>query len=1320
MFRHNGLVSKKSKKKRQRRSKGRTPAPRRARTGVDLETLWEERRAGARNLAGVTYQIAVTAHLLVAGRAGALPIVSVVPEGLEDVDCVLDAASGGASRLYVQSKERVETGAAFGLADFADFLVHALEAAGTSVDSRLALVTNGRFGSGLGETGWEKSVVDTIEPTTLEEIKRVLPDLTPGEAEEVLARTHLVRVPFDVGGLTTVGLADAFDIVPAVASLVVAKLSEDLTEIAAAQRSTLPTAPARRTVDDLVALVNDVVRVADATALMKAELKRILVPLDLRPKINMSSEDFLAGVDVRPGHISAHLDVPRPAHLEQIIHGLEEKDFVLVVGASGAGKSALVWRSAYSLSGYLRPFRLSSVRPNEVNDILDYVDALAPSEIAPVLICADDLGRPATSAWEALASALVERPGVKLLGAAREEDFRPSLAAGRAVVVRPFLDRPLASAIAQVLRSRGVTTRLSVDEAFARSGGLLMEFLTLMVTGNRLEAVVGEQIHSLLEAERTTDREALRYICAAHVLGTGLVADALPELVPHNRELPSALERLSNEHFVLREDGETWRGLHELRSDVVTQRLHKTPPPTTVATWARLLTYMQPDDRPHVASRVARITDYDLEPLTETVASLAISTDASGVHVADLLQGFARADALRHAKECFGVIRSFGPPKMGIVDLLRVLAAKRFRNIDLLAATGAQIDPVFYRMADALPNPPDSRKRAVQAIGIDRIVELVVGAEANEAARLLETCEGTTFHLREDRAAAICAAHSGAPMRSKARLGATLIANGAPAEMVEAWLGDISARLQTLRAEEIVVRDCSVTEDTGVGRVVSLTVLTLPAPESDPHGQAVDMARIALDLCPEASVAEIITLGADGERYTQQGNETAYKRLPRENLPRAPEKTEMSELMNGAAELTATKYWTDRLRDQAEAFADARHVLEGAAQRLLDPRDNGRAHWAANVDQLRKKAAALPSAPLSEVLGPVPSEQDRRRQDPASEALQMLSAALGQLVAELPAPPPHRLRGIAAQLRRGLRELERASVAGSPVLADVGDPLPPDMAEFVASVADLLVVLAEHPDVLRSGRRFAKQSWTDLARIVISEHRDPVLQSERESIERAMAGRSVQGELSFIAPSPQQLPSSDVVDGRWVVMVDVSQWDSGSFLEDIPADEAQDLGERVLAMPTRYGMAIPAGAVVLRSRGLEGISSAQIRETADQIGLALHEPHTYRLVNAAVPLVFRASGLIAATQIGTASAADESVLDEARALLEEARRVGQQIPATEVAARWSELCEAIELEVGGGRRDGLAAQVARVVRGEQPGDLVLLLQQVLGGAAFGD
>src|SRR5438045_1460637 len=67
------------------------------------ETLFAGLRSGAANVAGVTFQIAVTAYLLAEGRssAGASDdVVSVTPEGFEDIDCALRSGD----RLYVQTK----------------------------------------------------------------------------------------------------------------------------------------------------------------------------------------------------------------------------------------------------------------------------------------------------------------------------------------------------------------------------------------------------------------------------------------------------------------------------------------------------------------------------------------------------------------------------------------------------------------------------------------------------------------------------------------------------------------------------------------------------------------------------------------------------------------------------------------------------------------------------------------------------------------------------------------------------------------------------------------------------------------------------------------------------------------------------------------------------------------------------------------------------------------------------------------------------------------------------------------------------------------
>lgn len=67
-----------------------------------VEDRWEKLRQGARNVAGVTWQIAVTAHLLLASRVGDLPFARLTPEGYEDIDCV--SADGLLTLVQVKEK----------------------------------------------------------------------------------------------------------------------------------------------------------------------------------------------------------------------------------------------------------------------------------------------------------------------------------------------------------------------------------------------------------------------------------------------------------------------------------------------------------------------------------------------------------------------------------------------------------------------------------------------------------------------------------------------------------------------------------------------------------------------------------------------------------------------------------------------------------------------------------------------------------------------------------------------------------------------------------------------------------------------------------------------------------------------------------------------------------------------------------------------------------------------------------------------------------------------------------------------------------------
>ena len=183
-------------------------------------------------------------------------------------------------------------------------------------------------------------------------------------------------------------------------------------------------------------------------------------------------EDFLAGVDVLPVHIAADLDLPRPDDAQVVIAALQDDKSALLTGPSGSGKSTLVWRTARELSGRVRPYRLLQLLPDDVSILSRWIRLQEPSINFPLLLCADNLGRPDSAGWTALAREFIDRPGVLLLGACREEDYHPSLVVGRTTIVDPILDRTLAASISSTLAERRVVTVLDVDEAFQASDGL--------------------------------------------------------------------------------------------------------------------------------------------------------------------------------------------------------------------------------------------------------------------------------------------------------------------------------------------------------------------------------------------------------------------------------------------------------------------------------------------------------------------------------------------------------------------------------------------------------------------------------------------------------------------------------------------------------------------------------------------------------------------------------------------------------------------------------------------------------------------------------
>ncbi|MFJ3644476.1 hypothetical protein [Streptomyces murinus] len=783
-----------------------------------LATLYERLRTGAANVAGVTFQTAISAMLLAAGRAGIVPglaVEGVRPEGLEDVDCRF--ADG--STLFVQCKERGVGARSIAAAELAEILVHGARALvlsdpgssapgpggkrnlsasvfqvapGTAV-TPLAIVTNGRFGSSLPETGWACTLDQVLadlpdgESTlasliAVVERQLVAAGLPAALAVELISRSHLVQTQEHLGHYTRGLLETGLDLHPALAELLRTRLVLDLSEVAAAQRETTLRTAIWRTGQDLEAMAARLCREVDVESLHEAVRAGVCEPVDFLTQPPQDARRFYDGVSVRPGHIAAGLDVLRPVETDDALSGLTERGHVVFAGPSGSGKSALLWRCARLLEGGPQLVRVLRVAtPAEVELLVRHVLRAQPSAQSRVVVCADDLGRPHMAAWAAARERLLEHPGVLVLAAARREDLTPELSLG-ATLVSVTLSELTARQTYQALQDNDIPTVLAREEAVARADGLLMEFIALATTGRRLREVLADQITNLRTPQRRLDRTVLRLVCAAHTLGVEVAADALPAVLGQPADLVGdALERLADEHLVVNEDGIGWRGLHDLRTQVLLQLLHTAPPPTVAATYAETVLVLPAAARPaalrraasHVAAAVAKAQAADLpgderlaglqqalRPLSQAIADQlrACETDpvwgvSAAAYAAGLLETADRLDTLAHLHAALPLVERECPPTLEAPTLLWVALMWADRDLDIEELQWAK------ELGQRLPSRSDELSRlGARGLSPDALTRLLLDADLATAVRLSEAAE-KLVGLNHQQAALIYAKH---------------------------------------------------------------------------------------------------------------------------------------------------------------------------------------------------------------------------------------------------------------------------------------------------------------------------------------------------------------------------------------------------------------------------------------------------------------------------------------------------------------------------------------------------------------------------------
>ena len=1195
--------------------------------------LWDSLRQGARNVAGVRYQMAVTAYLLAESRRGALPFVEIIPEGFEDIDCL----DHGSRRWFVQVKEMGAGAGRLTAASLANAISHA--AAVAPSPSRIVVVTDAQLGGQIAPTGWDQ----TIARTAGYDIGSIIDALVRNDhqrelANELLTRVHLVRLPWNLAPATTKSLQDCYSINPTAAGLILSSLLGDLTGVAANQRSTAADRPERRGINDLDTLVQATMSAIDVDGLETAVRLGICEIADFMSAPGTGLDDFLLGVDVVPSHIGTGYDVIRPGPTRAIQVGIEQRRYVLLAGPSGSGKSAQMWRSAHDLSPGTRVVRVHRLeRDSEVDELVRYVKLLNPGAVGSVVVCCDDLGRPRTARWPLAARRLLEQPGVVLLGAVRQEDFTVELLRYGGELVNLSLDDDTAIAIADQLAFVGAPLALEVPEAVQAADGQLMEYVALLTSGSHIRAVLAAQVQSLLEFDDHTAAALARLVCAAHVLGVSLEASTIERVAGVGRvSLTRALRWLQDEHIVTSEDQLSWRGLHQRRSEVLTELLHETPPPSLSETMSAVLSAVPPTGLGWSLRRIVELFPDLIVDQTVAVVQ-AVSECSSAEELAILFESLERADNSRTAKSCIPVLEHYRRRQVRLLDWAMFVCNDKFAGVRLGTGGDSVLDQLGQHVHACAEDLPDRStaycEAAARACG-DRLASLITGAPLEDAVRLLEASAPylsslSDSDLREmarrfpwpDEILDAKVRH----LHGRLRSASYLATDGAPG-FVRSW-GSVVQRLDQAARSAANVISASITHGDSVGATVQL--LSDPVGETDSpnfawdlqsrrdhrddaiNQAAVDMATHVGECCPELEVVEVITILADGTRLKLGDLEPGNKRLARSARPARHIVRANVGVQAAISRQVAACSWTELVRHRARIGTLVAQLTDEAPRRL-GSNDNRqrRADWVHRLDEADLLLATLPRPPATSELdvGSAAARWDRdREEDDLSAALRHVASMLRSLVPQ----DPGRLvpAGASGQARDTARKLTKAVSKVDLLMTAEERSAYADLPTALGRLRGLLSAIA-FDSTVSNKIKGSPDVFLDNLNQLVDMIAAAQLQEELGFLKEAFLG--VSGAEIFQVPSEDPFVNS-IAGHQWLVTVPPENWDEIVVLAaekplditGVPVSVVCTTDEALLPIAVRLSTMVSAGSIPLGPESVEQFGSALGRNTIDGPALNL-------------------------------------------------------------------------------------------------------------------
>ena len=589
---------------------------------------WKESRSGAWAARGFHYQHLVSALILVRQWAGLAPPGTLVPEGFDD--CVLESAD---RRVWIQIKSRRD--APFRKAEVRDML--------DAIDTRAAKLPDGP--DIRSAVVLERPCAGVAEA----DIGKVLSD-DPGQVficrtpdEEVV---RLLLAQLDVADVIARGLANDLYKLVADASADNASLSFD-------ERRRISTTEVDRSIFERL-------EAEDPTVIDHALLSGVLEPVDFATPVH--EPDFYRGIKVKPGHVTAKLVLDRPNDVRRVLDALRQRRQVLVSGPSGAGKSALVWLATAAAVGHMRWYQVTGIATAaDADAIVRFVRARSPRDLSPLGLIFDEVGSSNSDLWDVLAREMTGLPAVYLLGSVRQEDVYLIANQSDTAFVRIALDEALAQSVWERLSRQRFTSWTHWREPFEQSEGLMLEYVHLLTQGQRLAAVIGDQIHLREQQSRDDELKIVRSAAVLCARGGEVDAGRLFELLDLTSAAANrALRRLIDEHLVRESRPGVLGGLHMLRSEALVEASHDGIVFQAVDTLWKSLPATTSETIPRVVQSILGVPDDDHEPpsLRKLADMLGNSRDID--QWSAILTGLGLATLERHVASFLSMLDRHG------------------------------------------------------------------------------------------------------------------------------------------------------------------------------------------------------------------------------------------------------------------------------------------------------------------------------------------------------------------------------------------------------------------------------------------------------------------------------------------------------------------------------------------------------------------------------------------------------------------------------------------------------------------------------------